>query len=90
MGGGGGDIATCLPLMNSLARYVAIVANITEPTVKVLGQRTKNPFIAMIVHTVNVDIFALYIFSRNSPFLNIRENMYTFYNSLKSQLCLKR
>ena len=27
--------------------------------------------------TVKVDIFALYIFSRNSRFLNIRENMYT-------------
>ena len=27
--------------------------------------------------TINVDIFALYIFSRNSRFLNIRENMYT-------------
>ena len=30
-----------------------------------------------IQYTVNVDIFALYIFSRNSRFLNIRENMYT-------------
>ena len=29
------------------------------------------------MYTVNVDIFALYIFSRNSRFLNIRENMYT-------------
>ena len=28
-------------------------------------------------NTVNVDIFALYIFSRISRFLNIRENMYT-------------
>ena len=27
--------------------------------------------------TVNVDIFALYIFSRNSRFLNVRKNMYT-------------
>ena len=27
--------------------------------------------------TVNVDIFALYILSRNSGFLDIRENMYT-------------
>ena len=27
--------------------------------------------------TVNIDIFALYIFLRNSRFLNIRENMYT-------------
>ena len=28
-------------------------------------------------YTVNVDIFALYIFSLNSRFLNIREIMYT-------------
>ena len=28
------------------------------------------------VITVNVDIFALYIFSRNSRFLDMRENMY--------------
>ena len=28
-------------------------------------------------HTVNIDIFALYIFSRNSRILDIRENMYT-------------
>ena len=29
------------------------------------------------VITVNVEMFALYIFSRNLCFLNIRENMYT-------------
>ena len=28
-------------------------------------------------NTVNVEIFALYIFSLNSHFLNIRENIYT-------------
>ena len=28
-------------------------------------------------YTVNEDIFALYIFSHNSRFLDIRENMYT-------------
>ena len=28
------------------------------------------------VDTVNVDIFALYIFSHNSRFLDMRENMY--------------
>ena len=28
-------------------------------------------------YTVNVDIFALYIFSLNSRFSNIRENIYT-------------
>ena len=29
------------------------------------------------MHTVNVEIFALYIFPLNSRFLNIRENIYT-------------
>ena len=29
-----------------------------------------------LTNTVNVDIFALYIFSRNSRLSNIRENMY--------------
>ena len=29
------------------------------------------------LHTVNVEIFALYIFSLNSSFLNFRENIYT-------------
>ena len=33
--------------------------------------------IEKVTYTVNVDIFTLYIFSRNSRFLNIRENMYT-------------
>ena len=31
----------------------------------------------IISYTVNVYIFALYIFSRNSRFLNLRENIYT-------------
>ena len=34
-------------------------------------------FVIHTRHTVNVDIFALYIFSLNSRFLNYRENMYT-------------
>ena len=29
------------------------------------------------IYTVNVDIFAMYMFSLNSRFLNIRKNMYT-------------
>ena len=45
--------------------------------------------------TVNVDIFALYIFSRISRFLNMRENNYIplenyISDSLKSKLYLKR
>ena len=44
----------------------------------------------IMLATVNVDNFALYIFSRNSSFLNIRENMYTLKISLKSQLYVKR
>ena len=35
-----------------------------------------------IYNTGCVDIFVLYIFSRNSRFLNIRENMYTLKNFL--------
>ena len=31
--------------------------------------------------TVNVEMFALYIFSRNSRFLNIRENIYAAKNT---------
>ena len=34
------------------------------------------PIIHINTHTVNVDIFALYIFSRHSRLSNVRENMY--------------
>ena len=37
--------------------------------------------IFILGNTVNVDTFTLYIFLRNSHFLNIRGNMYTVKNT---------
>ena len=60
----------------SLAHFPTLLAMVTTSLIGPFPYTTCHGYHQSHGLTVNVDIFALYIFSRNSRFLNIHENMH--------------